>query len=252
MTGDASVKQPSLLELAKQSDPYAIAALLNRALHPKGILAKVALMDDCLHILVEATEVPSRQMVVAQIRKGVLRLQPDAITSAMVYGRCAGDGEPAWTHQLEFIPEEDVAWATDPDNSVFNSSSSSSAQVAESPIESAPLENSNPTPPPFTDSADSRSSNEATDNTTDSSTALSVHRISTDLVESSDSFANKSDDPVASHRPWYEWDITIAAMLIVFFPVGLYLMWRGSRWPIWLKFPITCLWIGLFIVSAMT
>ncbi|MEH1890791.1 MAG: hypothetical protein V7K92_15510 [Nostoc sp.] len=39
--------QPNILKLAKQGDIQAIASLINRHLHPKGITAKVAFKDAC-------------------------------------------------------------------------------------------------------------------------------------------------------------------------------------------------------------
>lgn len=50
--------QTNILELAKQGDPKAIAALINRQLQPKGITAKVALKDNCLQTMLESAQVP--------------------------------------------------------------------------------------------------------------------------------------------------------------------------------------------------
>lgn len=52
--------QSNLLQLAKQGDAKAIAALLNRQLQIKGITAKVFLKDNCLQFMLEASEVPEK------------------------------------------------------------------------------------------------------------------------------------------------------------------------------------------------
>lgn len=43
----------AVLSAAKQGNPQAIAALMNRSLQPKGITAKAKLTDGCLHVMLE-------------------------------------------------------------------------------------------------------------------------------------------------------------------------------------------------------
>lgn len=57
--------QQNDLELAKQGNPHAIAALMNRQLQPKGITAKATLKDGCLQIMLESTQVPDQQALVS-------------------------------------------------------------------------------------------------------------------------------------------------------------------------------------------
>jgi hypothetical protein len=53
--------QPDLLDLAKQGNPKAIAALLNRSLQAKGITAKANLKENgYLQVMLEASQIPSR------------------------------------------------------------------------------------------------------------------------------------------------------------------------------------------------
>lgn len=59
--------QANILELAKQGDVKAIAALMNRQLQPKGITAKVAMNDSCLQIMLESDQLPDQQTLVAWV-----------------------------------------------------------------------------------------------------------------------------------------------------------------------------------------
>jgi hypothetical protein len=96
---------PTLLELAQQGDPQAIAALLNRQLQPQGITAKVAVRQGCLHVLLEsAQQPPDRQACVNFVRTELTSLEPESIDRAKVYGRKTGEKEPAWSQEfgLEF------------------------------------------------------------------------------------------------------------------------------------------------------
>lgn len=44
----------------------------------------------------------------------------------------------------------------------------------------------------------------------------------------------------------------IILLLIVFFPVGLYLMWTRTSWPKWLKATVTSLCVALFFVKLVS
>jgi uncharacterized protein (DUF697 family) len=90
--------QPTLEELAKQGDTNAIATLLNRSFEPKGALAKAAIKNGSLNIIVEAAETPHKQEAVAIIRNVITPLQLQAIDAVTVYGRQPGDDIPDW-HQ---------------------------------------------------------------------------------------------------------------------------------------------------------
>ncbi len=47
-----------------------------------------------------------------------------------------------------------------------------------------------------------------------------------------------------SNKKWYQNSIVIAALIILFFPVGLFLMWKYTNWNIWIKGVIT----GFFVI----
>ena len=93
--------QPNLLELAKQGNAKAIAALMNRQLQPKGITAKAALKDGCLQIMLESAQLSNQQALVAFIRKGITSLGTAPIERVKVYGRQTGEEIPAWSQEFE-------------------------------------------------------------------------------------------------------------------------------------------------------
>ncbi len=93
--------QPNLLQLAKQGDPKAIAALMNRSLQPKGVTAKVAFKDGCLQIMLESAQVTDQQALVAFVRKGITSLETALIERVKIYGKCLGEEFPVWNQELE-------------------------------------------------------------------------------------------------------------------------------------------------------
>ena len=53
------MEQQNILQLAKQGNAKAIAALMNRSLQPKGMtVVKAALKDGCFQIMLEADPAP--------------------------------------------------------------------------------------------------------------------------------------------------------------------------------------------------
>jgi len=85
------MSQQNPLELAKQGNPNAIAALINRNLKPKGVTAKVSRKDDCLRVMIESNEVPNQDSLVEFIRSGVLKLDVSGINTLQIFGRQVGD-----------------------------------------------------------------------------------------------------------------------------------------------------------------
>lgn len=92
---------PNLLQLAKQGDPKAIAALMNKSLQPKGITAKVAFKNNCLQIMLESDQVPDQQTLVTFVRKGITNLETALIEKVKIYGKCLGEEFPAWNQEFE-------------------------------------------------------------------------------------------------------------------------------------------------------
>lgn len=104
------MSESNLLTLAKQGNANAIAAMLNKSLQPKGIMAKAGVKDNCLQILLESEQIPNQKAMVSYIRKGLINIGVESIKTVKVYGRQKGVESPAWHQQFELvIPEETPA-----------------------------------------------------------------------------------------------------------------------------------------------
>ena len=109
--------QPNILELAKQGDVDAIASLMNRHLHPKGIAAKVTFQDAWLEVTLESAQVPNQQILVAFIRKGLTGLGAASIESVKIYGQQTGKKFPAWIKEFNLSIVENELEAADNEES---------------------------------------------------------------------------------------------------------------------------------------
>ncbi|MBF2000744.1 MAG: hypothetical protein IGS38_08520 [Synechococcales cyanobacterium M58_A2018_015] len=92
--------QANLLELAKQGDPQAIAALMNQSLQSKGMMATVERQGDELEVILEAERVPNRQALTAFVQQGIHNLGMQSIRSIRILGQQIGAGSPAWMQEL--------------------------------------------------------------------------------------------------------------------------------------------------------
>ncbi|MEH2126121.1 hypothetical protein [Nostoc sp.] len=93
--------QPNILKLAKQGDAEAIASLMNRHLHPKGITAKVAFQDAYLEVILESAQVLNQPILVAFIRKGLTALGAASVEKVKVYAQQTGKEFPAWSKEFD-------------------------------------------------------------------------------------------------------------------------------------------------------
>lgn len=93
--------EPNMLKLAKQGNPKAIAAMINRSLRAKHIVAQVNRQDDCLQVLVESAQVPNQKAMVSFIRQGLTKLGVETIKTVQVYGRQKGQDSFAWNQSFE-------------------------------------------------------------------------------------------------------------------------------------------------------
>ncbi|MEH1950199.1 hypothetical protein [Nostoc sp.] len=93
--------QPNILKLAKQGNVEAIASLMNRHLHPKGITAKVAFQDAYLEVILESAQVLNQPILVAFIRKGLTALGAVSVQKVKVYGQQTGKEFPAWSKEFD-------------------------------------------------------------------------------------------------------------------------------------------------------
>jgi TM2 domain-containing membrane protein YozV len=98
--------KPDTIQLAKQGDIRAIAALINQPLKPKGITAKVALKNGCLQIMLESAQAPNQSSLAAFIRKGVVSLEIPSIERVRIYGKQLGEEFPAWNQEFELISQD--------------------------------------------------------------------------------------------------------------------------------------------------
>lgn len=138
--------KPNLLELAKQGNPQAIAALMNHSLKPKGIVAKVQSQGDRLQVLLEAGQTPNRQMLTNFVRNGLNHLNIDSIQSVQVSGQQTGASQPAWTQRLEIGPS-----SLTPSQPVPGTATSTPKSVTPPPPPKRPMEMPPPPPrPPIT------------------------------------------------------------------------------------------------------
>lgn len=96
----ASMEQSNLLELAKQGEPNAIAALMNAVLSPKGITARAGMDEDCLCIFLESQKPLNQETLVAFIQKGLLELGNDSIRSVRAQGKRIGEEGVTWTREF--------------------------------------------------------------------------------------------------------------------------------------------------------
>jgi hypothetical protein len=89
------------MELAKQGDPNAIAALINRSLTSKGIHASAQLESpQCLKISLQASQVPSQKAIVTIIHRGMMVLQVEHLKSVKIFTYCSDNSYLAWQYEI--------------------------------------------------------------------------------------------------------------------------------------------------------
>lgn len=87
-------------QAARQGEPTAIATLINRSLHPKGIHVLARRQGSCLQIMLEAAKSLPPDSCLQYILKGLRKLDPDGILNVRLHGRLLGDEWPEWTQTL--------------------------------------------------------------------------------------------------------------------------------------------------------
>lgn len=86
---------------ARQGDPTAIAALLNRTFKSQKIQVNARRQGSQLQILLVASSLPQRTAVVPFIIQGLKRLQPQGIETVQIYARQPNTTQMAWrTHMV--------------------------------------------------------------------------------------------------------------------------------------------------------
>lgn len=94
------MSQSNLLELAKQGDASAIADVISYLMQPQGITAKAVLKDNCLEVIIEASQVPDQQQSVAQILKLINHLEI-GLKKVVVYAKQKGTNSLVWYQDCE-------------------------------------------------------------------------------------------------------------------------------------------------------
>jgi hypothetical protein len=89
------------MDLAKQGDPQAIAALINRSLASKGIHASAVLEGNCLKISLQAMQIPNPKAVVTIIQRGMLVLQVEKIKRVKILTYRSDNDYLAWQQEIE-------------------------------------------------------------------------------------------------------------------------------------------------------
>lgn len=89
------------VELAKQGNAGAIAAIINRSLQSRGISVTGKVASKCLTLAVESQEVPNQEFVVDYIKKGIQSLKPQAIDRVIIQGKVKGKVHPVWRDSFD-------------------------------------------------------------------------------------------------------------------------------------------------------
>ena len=107
-----TTSQTNILEKAKNGQPDAIAALLNRNLQPKGITAKASVKNNCFWIMLEAAKTPPQKQLVEFIRQAFTKLEVDAYATVKIYGKCLNEEIPDWHEDLTIMPKVSLSHET--------------------------------------------------------------------------------------------------------------------------------------------
>jgi stringent starvation protein B len=90
-----------VLDLAKQGDADAIAALMNRSLTPQGVKARVILQETTLQILLESLEIPSQERLCGYIVQGLRKIGTPTIQRLELFGKQSDCEGYAWTENYQ-------------------------------------------------------------------------------------------------------------------------------------------------------
>ena len=98
------MNQPHLLELAKQGESTAIAALMNAALNPQEIQAQVGLEGHCLCVLLESSKALNQEAIVTFVCRGLDRLDIERIDTVKICSQEIGKFSFSWVREFELQP----------------------------------------------------------------------------------------------------------------------------------------------------
>ncbi len=100
------VTHQQVLAQARQGDAQAIGLLINQALRTRGIRVKAVRKTGCLHVLLEAAQVPQRSTYARVVYAAVLCLGAPTIHTVQVCGRQNGTQQPAWIQAFRITEPE--------------------------------------------------------------------------------------------------------------------------------------------------
>lgn len=137
-----------LLAQAQQGNPKVIAAILNHALKPRGIVAQVARRETCLYVLLGAIAVPPKAEAIALVSALLHQLDAKPIKKIAIHGQRTGDKSVAWRQEIPLHLEPldpptfafDVTQTTDPsptDPVALSTDPSPTAPVSDQPVSDA-------------------------------------------------------------------------------------------------------------------
>ena len=89
-----------LLAHAQQGNPKVIAAILNHALKPRGIVAQVARRETCLYVLLQAIAIPPEAEAIALVSTLLHQLEVKPIETVAIRGQRTGDKSVAWRQEI--------------------------------------------------------------------------------------------------------------------------------------------------------
>jgi len=104
-----TASQINLMEMAKQGDMNALAALMNRSLKVHGIFAELSLTKGCLVVSAMFDQTaPNKTSLVEMLKRGVGNVRPKGVQRVMVQAMSIHDRSVAW--QSAFIlPKAETA-----------------------------------------------------------------------------------------------------------------------------------------------
>jgi hypothetical protein len=98
------MNQPHLLELAKQGESTAIAALMNAVLNTQEIQAQVGLEGHCLGVLLKSSKALNQEAIVTFVRRGLDRLDIERIDTVKICSQEIGKSSFSWVREFELQP----------------------------------------------------------------------------------------------------------------------------------------------------
>lgn len=94
------LNERNFLELARQGDTKAIAALINRSFQPKGITAKVNLSNSCLQIIIESNKSLNQKVITDSLVGGIRKLNIKSIENIRILSKKSGEDFPDWIQDI--------------------------------------------------------------------------------------------------------------------------------------------------------